>query len=265
MPDSSQVQLDRLLELLHQIPLDPAAHVSLSQGKRALIRRRLEEAIQSLETLAQAVDSVRQPKLVFDPSNPKIIAETVARALLVQDKHPLGQAVETAFYGAGVYALYYRGPMECYAPISGIDHPIYVGKADPEEMHAETPQAQGTRLHSRLRDHHRSLQKATNLRIEDFECRYLVVRSAWVETAEDFLIDQFRPVWNNETKVCYGFGKHGDSSSTRKNERSPWDTLHPGRPWANDAGNTPNRLSISAILANIAKHFSNHPPIPSRG
>lgn len=127
-------------------------------------------------------------------------------------------------------------------------------------MHALTAKAQGTRLHTRLKDHHRSISNAENLNLANFDCRYLVVRSAWVETAEDLLIDWFKPVWNNEMKVCYGFGKHGDSAGTRKNERSPWDTIHPGRPWAKSDSNTPNRRSVAQIRANIAEHFKKFPP-----
>lgn len=129
-----------------------------------------------------------------------------------------------------------------------------------DALHALTPQEQGLRLFNRIRDHNRSLASVENLKLEDFDCRYLVVRSAWVETAEDLLIDWFKPVWNNELKVCYGFGKHGDSAGTRSNERSPWDTLHPGRPWAKSADNTPNKKSIVQIKADIAGHFKKYPP-----
>lgn len=53
-------------------------------------------------------------------------------------------------------------------------------------------------------------------------------------------------------KVCYGFGKHGDSAGTRKNERSPWDTIHPGRPWATSEQNKPNKRSAEDTLKDIA-------------
>jgi hypothetical protein len=180
----------------------------------------------------------------------------VADTLLLQEREPLAAVSKQPFYGAGVYAIYYRGNLAPYKPISGIDHPIYVGKADPAEMHAATAAAQGARLHTRLKDHERSISNATNLDIADFDCRYLVVRSAWIETAEHLLINWFQPVWNNEMKVCYGFGKHGDSAGTRKNERSPWDTIHPGRPWATSEQNTPNKRSVDDILKDIAAHFA---------
>jgi hypothetical protein len=129
-------------------------------------------------------------------------------------------------------------------------------------MHVLTPSAHGgERLFKRLKEHWtRSIGRAQSLSPADFDCRYLVVKSAWVETAEDFLIEWFHPVWNDEMKVCYGFGKHGDAPKTRKNERSPWDTLHPGRPWATSEDNTPNKKSVAQIRADIAEHFKKHPP-----
>lgn len=255
----------QIIKLAHELPTDPAEYADLSAQKRRVIRAELEKVVVRLSSLSQTLDAVRQPKHVFDPTSPKVIGEVVAHALLHQDKEKLADVVNQSFYGAGVYAIYYRGPFECYKPISGKDHPIYVGKADPETLHALTAEAQGTRLFFRLNDHYRSLSSVKNLAINDFDCRYLVVRSAWVETAEDLLIDWFKPVWNSEMKVCYGFGKHGDSAGTRKNERSPWDTLHPGRPWAMTEDNTPNKKTIGQIRLDIAEHYKKYPPRISRG
>ena len=260
MPDNPPQILAEIIELANTLPINPAQYAEVSSQKRRAIRAELENVMLRLNTVAQFLDLVRQPKHVFDPTSPKVIGEVVARTLLLQDKEALAAVVTQSFYGAGVYALYYRGSFDCYAPISGKDHPIYVGKADPAAMHAPTAEAQGTRLHTRLKDHHRSISNAENLNLANFDCRYLVVRSAWVETAEDLLIDWFKPVWNNQMKVCYGFGKHGDSAGTRKNERSPWDTIHPGRPWAKSDSNTPNRRSVAQIRADIAEHFKKFPP-----
>lgn len=116
----------------------------------------------------------------------------------------------------------------------------------------------------RLRDHAKSIRSAENLRVEDFDCRYLVVKSAWQNTAETYLIQRFRPVWNNEVGICYGFGKHGDDPRTRGNQRSPWDTIHPGRPWATRVGNRPNDLTAQDILARIVRHYVDSPPEASR-
>jgi hypothetical protein len=254
--DTPTAILAEIIRLAHTLPNDAAAFAEISATQRQRIRKELEALVLRLNNLAHVLDDVRQPRHVFDPTSAKVIGELVARTLLLQEKEPLSETAKQPFYGAGVYAIYYRGAFDCYAPISGKDHPLYVGKADPDAMHALTPSAQGLRLFKRLKEHwNRSITKARNLNGADFDCRYLVVKSAWVETAEDHLIDQFQPVWNDETKICYGFGKHGDSAETRKNERSPWDTLHPGRPWATSEKNTPNRKSIGQIKADIAQHF----------
>jgi hypothetical protein len=252
--------LAEMIRLAHALPSDPGDYAEFSPRKRRNIRSELEKIVVRLNNIAGSLDSVRQPKHVFDPTSPKVIGELVASTLLLQDRSPLSVIVTEAFYGAGVYALYYSGPFDAYSPIAGKDHPIYVGKADPDELHALTAEQQGTRLYSRLKDHYRSVSFAQNLELKDFACRYLVVRSAWVETAESLLIGWFKPVWNNEMNVCYGFGKHGDSAKTRANERSPWDTLHPGRPWATAKNNTPNKKDVVRIRSDIAQHFANFPP-----
>ena len=54
--------------------------------------------------------------------------------------------------------------------------------------------------------------------------------------------------------MCDGFGKHGDSYSTRPNRRSAWDTLHPGRPWATHAGVPPNRKTPGELAREILAH-----------
>jgi hypothetical protein len=248
--------IQEIAKLTHVLPIEPAHYAELPAKQRKALREILENTVSRLGTIAQTMDTVRLPRHVFDPTSPEVIGKMVAQALLLQDRESLAGAIREPFYGAGVYAIYYRGAFDCYEPISGREHPIYVGKADPEAMHAQTTQAQGRRLHSRLKDHHRSITSAENLDPGDFDCRYLVVKSAWVETAEDLLIAQFKPVWNNESKVCYGFGKHGDSPTTRSNERSPWDTLHPGRKWALSDDNTPSKWSIEDIRRNIADHFN---------
>jgi hypothetical protein len=260
MPHKPTEILVEIIRLAQTLPVDPAGYAELSPHKRRAIRRDLEGAILRLNAAGQSLDLIRQPKHVFDPTSPKVIGDLVAHTLLAQDKEPLADAVKQSFYGAGVYAIYYSGAFDCYTPISGKEHPIYVGKADPDTLHAPTPEEQGVALHTRLKDHNRTIGSADNLDLCDFQCRYLVVRSAWVETAEDLLIDWFRPVWNKEMKVCQGFGKHGDSADTRANKRSPWDALHAGRAWATAEGNTPSKKTVGEIRTDIAEHFKKHPP-----
>lgn len=222
---------------------------------------RLRALVQSMTRSTDALDPIRQPNSFFDPTNPDITGLMAAIALVAQTSHVFAD-LSRPFYGAGVYALYYLGDFPTYAPLTNTETPIYVGKADPEDPQAATAKAQGTKLCDRLKDHRRSIRHAsTTLRLEDFRYRYLAMPSGWQAAAETRLITLFRPVWNNETGICYGFGKHGDATATRTNTRSPWDTLHPGRPWAADAA---EGLSSAEISAAIGNHLAQNPPLRNR-
>ena len=168
----------------------------------------------------------------------------VALALLAQVRVPLNTIEPT--YGSGVYAIYYEGDHPLYQAISGTETPIYVGKADPASGDASTVREQGPRLTGRLLEHAGTIATAANyieavappgihpIRLEDFTCRRLVCATNAQLVAEKHLIGMFWPLWNSETKACWGMSKHGDSAKTRSNKRSPWDVVHPGRQWALD-------------------------------
>jgi hypothetical protein len=262
-PQSSPFDVNKLLaalqSLLDSLPSTPVEPTALKSVQLKQLRSHIYNAIDRLQRLVQELDPVKQPPYILDPAAPEIVGRLIAETLLVQGRQPL--AAVAKFYGSGVYALYYRGPFDAYQPIVNTDTPIYVGKADPASPQALTPPEQGQRLWTRLQDHQRSIVAADNLNLADFDCRFLVVRSAWQITAETYLIERFKPIWNNEVGICYGFGKHGDAPETRGNTRSPWDTLHPGRSWATKAGNVPYILSVVEIKAKIAQHFQTYPSI----
>ncbi|HET9713419.1 MAG TPA: Eco29kI family restriction endonuclease, partial [Pyrinomonadaceae bacterium] len=73
----------------------------------------------------------------------------------------------------------------------------------------------------------------------------------------------FKPIWNSEMKICYGLGKHGDDPLIRANQRSPWDTLHPGREWAHRDPNMKDARSTEQIANDIAEHLAKYPPVAS--
>jgi hypothetical protein len=230
---------------------------AVEPSKKKKRRLALDSVIQCLTKSSEQLDSIRRPRMVFDPTHPDTAGRIVALMLVAQDKHPLVNIPD--FYGSGVYAIYYRGDFAPYSRIAARDHPIYVGKADPIVPTAKDPIAQGTKLSDRLKEHAKNIQKATStLCIEDFDCRFLFVQSGFQQSAERYLINFFKPIWNSETGICFGLGKHGDSSSTRANKRSPWDTIHPGRPWAE--GSLGNQKSHSMILKEIEEHFVKYPP-----
>lgn len=229
---------------------------SLSPRARRDIEGEIKQVIERLGRFLTELDPIRQPSSVFDPSNPKVIGRFVSLALVAQDRCPLNEI--PAFYGSGIYAIYYKGPFKLYAPISKTETPIYVGQAAPAIRNARTPSEQGDKLCGRLADHRKNICKArTTLDIEDFEFRSLVVQSGWETAAEDYLIHLFHPIWNSETKILFGLGKHGDSADTRANKRSPWDTIHPGREWAANK-KLSDAKPIKQIEDELKKHFKGH-------
>jgi Eco29kI restriction endonuclease len=230
-----------------------AISAPLSPTRRRRLDGQVREIMAELGKLLHELDPIRQPASVFDPSNPKIVGRFIALALVAQPRQPLGDI--KAFYGSGVYAIYYNGSFPSYSPITGTETPIYVGKAAPVASNARTAMEQGDKLSARLREHCKNVSKATStLDIKDFECRALVAQSGWESAAEDFLIHLFHPIWNSETNILYGLGKHGDNAKTRGNKRSPWDTLHPGRAWA--VPTAEDARTTDQIASDLSAHFS---------
>ena len=77
-----------------------------------------------------------------------LMAGTVAH-FKTQDLEPLASHA-TVQRGPGIYALYYKGGIPEYQPITGERHPIYAGKAVPPRGRAVLgtwrPRHYGTRL-----------------------------------------------------------------------------------------------------------------------
>ena len=149
---------------------------------------------------------------------------------------PLGELEQ--FIGAGIYAIYYRGEFQAYARLRQANAirltlPIYVGKAIPsggrKGLAVLSEKMQGRYLFNRLQDHSESVRRANNLDIANFFARWLAVDDIWIPLGETLLIERFRPVWN---LVLDGFGNHDPGAGRYNGLRPMWDTLHPGRPWA---------------------------------
>jgi hypothetical protein len=172
----------------------------------------------------------------YNPLDKHNLGKSVADALLAREKVMLG-GIEP-FIGAGIYAIYYGGSLIPYQPISSkagetsLEVPIYVGKAVPpgarkgSDVLNSNP---GQALFRRLKEHADSILAASNLSLDDFLCRYLIVDDIWIPLGESLLIARFSPIWN---KLIDGFGNHDPGGGRYKQVRSRWDTLHPGRSWA---------------------------------
>jgi hypothetical protein len=259
-PDQLEQLAVRLRELSESLASQEPS--SLPAPRAKVVRKTIREAYDRLRKVMEDLDPVKHPGFVFDPSNPNVAGRIVGITMIAQPRKPL-ESVER-FYGSGVYAIYYNGKFSAYAGISKREHPIYVGKADPADPASKTAMEQGDRLANRLNDHRKNITKASGtLRLEDFEYRALVVQTGWQTAAEDYLIQLFKPIWNNEVGICYGFGKHGDDPGTRANLRSPWDTLHPGRDWAHRDPKMKDARPKERIVEDIRKHLAEYPPLRS--
>jgi len=250
----------QLKELSEKLAREEASQLAGPRAKR--VRKTISEAYDKLRKVMEDLDPVKHPGFVFDPSNPNVAGRIIGITMIAQSRKPLANV--DRFYGSGVYAIYYNGKFPAYKAISKREHPIYVGKADPADAASKTAMEQGDKLSGRLNEHRKNIAKAeTTLRLEDFEYRALVVQTGWQSAAENYLIDLFKPIWNNEVGICYGFGKHGDAPETRANLRSPWDTLHHGRDWAHRDPNMKDARPKQRIIKDIAQHLAKYPPLGS--
>jgi hypothetical protein len=114
---------------------------ALSGVKRRQLEALIEKGISDLHELLKVIDPIKLPELVYNPTDPDTFAEAIGNKLIVQDERPLTTLESLRFYGSGLYALYYKGKFDAYAPIRGTATPIYVGKADPPKG-AKTPKEQ---------------------------------------------------------------------------------------------------------------------------
>jgi len=258
-----QTVLEELRERLNQLrQLLPT--LSRPAAKKAMAE--LLAIMSEIEEARADFDPIKDPGASFDPADPDTAGRLVALALIAQERVPLDRIART--YGSGVYAIYYHGDHPAYAAVLGSETPLYVGKADPVSANARTPREQGPRLFSRLADHRRMIKTvgqyavANNLpnplRVEDFTARRLVCATNAQLVAERHLIGTFKPIWNNEIGICWGISKHGDAATTRAHPRSPWDVMHPGRPWA--LASTADAVPVAAIEQSMAAHFEQTPP-----
>lgn len=171
----------------------------------------------------------------FNPLAMENLAESIVHALHLQEPVPLALVPE--FDGAGVYALYYHGTFPAYKTLTAINaenlvEPIYIGKASPSGARKGIElAAQTSALTKRLKDHRKSIEAATNLNIEDFSVRWLVMEDVWIALGESAMIRRHQPVWNARID---GFGNHAPGRGRAKGARPQWDTLHPGRSWAKE-------------------------------
>ncbi|GLS27716.1 Eco29kI family restriction endonuclease [Marinibactrum halimedae] len=137
------------------------------------------------------------------------------------------------FIGSGVYMIFYKGNFAKYSHLSNTNTPIYVGKAVPTGWRTGViSKPLEKKLKSRLSEHARSINAASNLNLSDFECKFAIIPNdlaAIISVIESTMIQLLQPIWNT---TIDGFGNHDPGSGRYQQARSNWDKLHPGRAWA---------------------------------
>jgi hypothetical protein len=196
---------------------------------------------------------------VFNPLDKTNLAASVRDHLL---KRTISSLPPERFTGAGIYAIYYVGSFPAYQKIAKVNPsnpkaiPIYVGKAVPPGARKggfDLTVEPGDVLYRRLMDHVSSITQAKNLDLNDFKCRFLLVDDIWIPLGESLLIETFKPVWN---LLVDGFGHHDQGSSRTGQKKSAWDTLHPGRKWA-EGVLKPNSKAAKEIEKHIISYLEN--------
>lgn len=166
------------------------------------------------------------------------------------------------FLGAGIYAIYYTGNFPAYTPVAEQNmtgkfaSPIYVGKAVPEGARKGglLDPAKGTEaLFDRLKIHAQSIHEVSNLDLQDFHFRYLIVDDIWIPLGEAYMIEKFQPVWN---KLADGFGNKTPGERRKTQYTSLWDTVHPGRSYVTQLNLPPNPKTAAQILKEIEDYLA---------
>lgn len=196
----------------------------------------------------------------FNPLAKRHLGESVGQAMLNQPAVSMGKL--KAFDGAGIYAIYYTGAFPAYADFAACNKgdfnaPIYVGKAVPKGSRkgGDLSAVPGKVLFNRLKQHVKSIEAASNLDLNDFWCRYLVVDDIWIPLGESLLIAKFVPLWN---KLIDGFGNHDPGKGRHAGLRPRWDVLHPGRTWAKSCRS--RQETAEQIIREVRDYLRNNPP-----
>lgn len=193
----------------------------------------------------------------YNPLDKLNLARSIEGELLAREPVPLSATEDIR--GAGVYAIYYSGDFEVYAPVADANRdgvfskPIYVGKAIPKggrKGGLTKDSSVGRALAARLGQHATSIDEAGNLDLGDFHVRHLIVEDIWIPLGENMLIETFKPIWN---RAIDGFGNKDLGRRRADQYKSPWDILHPGRKFA-DSG-----LTAAFLLQHVADYFAGQP------
>ncbi len=226
-------------ELVHEVLAQlPQTLASLSTTDRNRLCNNIEALVGELRVALNLAKPLAQPPQIFNPLDREAIGDSLLQAFDRQPRIPFPPPNQ--FAGIGVYALYYEGDNPLYKLVTARNKqddrswPIYVGKGVAQGSRKggrlSTPQQTEPSIYKRLMLHKISLDEAgaadPSVAPTSFYCRYLVIDDTWIRLCETFLIEKKQPVWN---LTLDGFGNNPQGKGRKDQQRSKWDTLHPGR------------------------------------
>lgn len=180
------------------------------------------------------------------------VERSAQRALESAPVMPLTRRLLTT--GGGIYALYYSGSHDLYKAVSSTECsvPLYVGLAASRYRAAGPvgPSLDNELMH-KLKYHRQTIEQCHDLHVSDFHIRYLQMESHRLKGVELHMLADHRPVWNT---IVPGLASHYPGNNRPRQQRSPWDELHPGRSWATNLA--PCSRSVQEIQAAVLRHFA---------
>lgn len=193
----------------------------------------------------------------FNPLGLNLLSTNLRAELDARTRIPLHTLAP--FPGAGLYALYYKGDLPLYEQLREEDIPIYVGKAEAgNSSYGDPPDETEPKLFKRIEKHRLSISETSNLTPSDFDVRYLTIDDVWIVLGERALLRAHSPaLWNT---LMSGFGSN-PSGGARRNARSVWDSIHPGRPRAKTF--LCNRKASRAEMEELISHGINISIMPA--
>ncbi|MEV7926147.1 Eco29kI family restriction endonuclease [Kitasatospora sp. NPDC088779] len=188
----------------------------------------------------------------FDPLRPESLVHSVVERFRSVEAASLVKAASWA-RNSGIYAIYYIGANELYAPVSGTSIPLYVGGVQkgpgsvPMDAYLKPPA-----VSVRLEEHCRTLDQSRNLDPMDFCVRVLFIDDLFIAPAVAELNSEFKPLWNTTLE---GFSiRHPGRTRIQHAPRPKWHELHAGPDsWAAEmrSKRTPDELENE-----VRQHFT---------
>ncbi|ROR42974.1 Eco29kI family restriction endonuclease [Kitasatospora cineracea] len=257
-PDSPPPS-DRTLELIaEKLDADPvplrnllaiARNEEAAQPRESSVIRVVTEQSEGVLSTyrVETPPDPRLDKYSFDPLRPENLVRSVVQRLRAGRAYELAEAAYWATK-PGIYAIFYTGANQLYAPIAGSPIPLYVGAVQSASGAGKAYSRQHT-VGQRLEEHRRTLEQSRDLDPRDFMFRVLFIDDLFMGATIDALTTQFKPLWNTTIE---GFGNRNPGKA-RRLPRPKWHELHAGPDsWAADLE---SRWDRAALVEQVGHHF----------